>query len=886
MAAADWDTMSRSVPSRLIVTADQIAPTGRSVNLHRTEQASLSSVASAPQRHRRLRLRRFMMLVTCGVALIAASPQPALAQTPITAAGSCTPSVVAAGSDGTVPITLSAGIPAGATVTDVELDISWSGVGEDIVAGLTGPSETFAGLVTGLDGTSAKLTFAEAATNRASELVKATDGAVAGAAAPLDTFAVFEGITPTSGAWSVIAFNLHEATELEVKSCELRLTLASPAGLTVAAAADPPTAGGGAGAAATPATLPVTGFGLRATLGVGVAALVTGVGLVWVARSRRRLVLGVVIAVGATALVAAEGPSPAAASVELMVTGPKVTVSPGFIPDDEAPWHWPNEVENPQRVWAEGLPPGSTVYLQQCEPNPMQGDYYHVPGIEVGDPIRCEEFGGHPNVDTLEWISEPVPFAVNGQGILDATVEHTWNGPITLVYHLGTEWPFDGEPIWEDNGNCIRATLPYCWLRIVDSAGRALAATLIPFACYSNPPLAGLTVNPASGVAPLEVTADASSSGVDGLCPAPIESYTFDFGDGTIVGPQASPVATHSFTEPDKEFVVTVTVRNTVGQYATSSAMVRTSAPDTDADGISDTHDNCRTVPNALQEDLDTDGKGDPCDPDIDGDGSSNDSDPCPIDAANACDSQPDGNDPEVDEDPDVVPCKAVAVDVIGDIGGLDWFGFNTGGTVCEPGAGRERLNLSRSGDVLLPAGTLAVMSAIFSVQYDDDAAANKIEYHDDDAGAEITGVFDLCAFPMPPGIGKVAGKGFLKLTAIMVKYGPARLVMKFTRMWLKAYEKLITSEWLRLGGLSDESVQAMTRAILGVDSALAAAFEKALEVASTAESLGNLNLCVPMWEVTVSMRAATDNRSVSYSVTDQGAPTPRVAVATNATPI
>jgi len=51
---------------------------------------------------------------------------------------------------------------------------------------------------------------------------------------------------------------------------------------------------------------------------------------------------------------------------------------------------------------------------------------------------------------------------------------------------------------------------------------------------------------------------------------------------------------------------------------------------DGDADNIADVLDNCPTVSNADQEDLDADGLGDSCDPDRDGDGIYNVLDNCP----------------------------------------------------------------------------------------------------------------------------------------------------------------------------------------------------------------------------------------------------------------
>jgi len=97
-------------------------------------------------------------------------------------------------------------------------------------------------------------------------------------------------------------------------------------------------------------------------------------------------------------------------------------------------------------------------------------------------------------------------------------------------------------------------------------------------------------------------------------------------------------------------------------------------SPDDDGDGVCDNggpviqdgqtecvagpagDDNCRLVPNADQGDLDADGTGDACDPDIDGDGVANADDNCPVDynpgqADNEADDLGDVCDPDDDND-------------------------------------------------------------------------------------------------------------------------------------------------------------------------------------------------------------------------------------------
>ena len=78
----------------------------------------------------------------------------------------------------------------------------------------------------------------------------------------------------------------------------------------------------------------------------------------------------------------------------------------------------------------------------------------------------------------------------------------------------------------------------------------------------------------------------------------------------------------------------------------------------TAADGIDASLDNCPLIANPSQSDVDADGVGDSCDPDIDGDGTDNEEDVFPYDASEYLDSDGDGigNNADTDDDNDGVP--------------------------------------------------------------------------------------------------------------------------------------------------------------------------------------------------------------------------------------
>jgi PKD repeat protein len=91
-------------------------------------------------------------------------------------------------------------------------------------------------------------------------------------------------------------------------------------------------------------------------------------------------------------------------------------------------------------------------------------------------------------------------------------------------------------------------------------------------------PTAALSMTPATGNAPLNVTADASAStDTEG----PISSYNFSWGDGATTGPQAGATATHTYSTAGT-YTATVTVTDAGGLTATASKTVTvTTAPPT-----------------------------------------------------------------------------------------------------------------------------------------------------------------------------------------------------------------------------------------------------------------------------------------------------------------
>jgi parallel beta-helix repeat protein len=115
-------------------------------------------------------------------------------------------------------------------------------------------------------------------------------------------------------------------------------------------------------------------------------------------------------------------------------------------------------------------------------------------------------------------------------------------------------------------------------------------------------PHAALFLNPPSVAIPPSTNLTADARGSNDADTAGIATYTFDFGDGTIVGPQPGATATHTYGATGT-FHVTVTVTDSAGlsDSATTDAIVTTRASQTyyvgQGAGCSDTGPGTSTAP-------------------------------------------------------------------------------------------------------------------------------------------------------------------------------------------------------------------------------------------------------------------------------------------------
>ncbi len=237
----------------------------------------------------------------------------------------------------------------------------------------------------------------------------------------------------------------------------------------------------------------------------------------------------------------------------------------------------------------EGTSTGTQVFNSILADNGLTTAEYDL----FVDPGSVPGFVSNFNVIRNSTAAPPVKFnsvihptlagyvAASGQDVSSSAADPRFVDPVNGDFHLlagssAIDGASSGIPNWPP----------------VDAEGRPplddpftanLGAGPVPFADRGafeyvppQPPVAALNVTPPSGTAPLAVTADATGSTDPD---DDIATYRFDFGDGTVVGPQASPTATHTFAAGT--WTVRVTVTDATGLTGAASQVV-TVAPPTD----------------------------------------------------------------------------------------------------------------------------------------------------------------------------------------------------------------------------------------------------------------------------------------------------------------
>ena len=186
--------------------------------------------------------------------------------------------------------------------------------------------------------------------------------------------------------------------------------------------------------------------------------------------------------------------------------------------------------------------------------------------------------------------------AVSGQDTHSTQADPKFLSPLSGDFHVGAGSPAidaadSGVPSWP-------ATDAEGAVRQDDLLTPNRGAGPVPYADRGalefdpdDPPAAALIVTPASGEAPLAVTADASGSrDADGS----IVSYQFDFGDQTVVGPQAQPTATHTYSQGN--WTVTMIATDDLGLTGRAVAPVTASRPNLPPDGSIDSPPSNTTI--------------------------------------------------------------------------------------------------------------------------------------------------------------------------------------------------------------------------------------------------------------------------------------------------
>jgi PKD repeat protein len=205
-------------------------------------------------------------------------------------------------------------------------------------------------------------------------------------------------------------------------------------------------------------------------------------------------------------------------------------------------------------------------------PGPTAGHTYATPGARTVTATVTDDKGA--STSTSGTVSVNGLVVSIGMPAANATVV----SPVRVTGSGSPGASVQDTQIWIDGvrqssslGASIDATLPLApgQHRVVvlceDLAGTAYKT--VEYITVDAPPVAALSVTPASGVVPVTVTAStASSTDPDGS----VASSQIDFGDGTVV---TGPSATHAYSTTGTK-TITATITDNLGASATTTATV------------------------------------------------------------------------------------------------------------------------------------------------------------------------------------------------------------------------------------------------------------------------------------------------------------------------
>ena len=241
-----------------------------------------------------------------------------------------------------------------------------------------------------------------------------------------------------------------------------------------------------------------------------------------------------------------------------------------------------NEVGDPgaEFGWSSALSaPGSVLVRDESKAHTGLASFKLIVGAGGGDAVMDDSpnwvaASTGPTCTASAWVAGPIGATVQlgmteySGGVAGATTQT----PITLA---DTDWHMIETTLAVTAGNAVDLRISSLAL----AAGAEVWVDDVTQNCGKvivlHPPVAALTVTPSTGVAPVAVTADASSStDADG----DIATYGFNWGDGTAAESATTPTGVHTYASVGS-FVVTLSVTDAAGLIGTATQSVVVTSP-------------------------------------------------------------------------------------------------------------------------------------------------------------------------------------------------------------------------------------------------------------------------------------------------------------------